>query len=70
MRTTQETFQQMVQERLEKVEEIKNGLKLSTVSKKKKKKRPKLIFNTITNSIPYYIYIYYIKVGRNVASQK
>ncbi|KAM9335772.1 E3 ubiquitin-protein ligase TRIM39-like [Symphorus nematophorus] len=51
MKKTEEDFQQMIQERLNKVEEIKNCLKLSTVSAEEEMKESDRLFTSLIRSI-------------------
>ncbi|XP_041635606.1 E3 ubiquitin-protein ligase TRIM39-like [Cheilinus undulatus] len=51
MKKTEADFQQMIQERLKKVEEIKNCLKLSTVSAEKELKESDRLFTSLVRSV-------------------
>ncbi|KAM4713989.1 LOW QUALITY PROTEIN: E3 ubiquitin-protein ligase TRIM39-like [Anableps anableps] len=51
MKQTQADFQQMIQERQKKIEEIKNCLKLSTLSAEKEKKASDSLFTSLIHSM-------------------
>ncbi|XP_030017525.1 E3 ubiquitin-protein ligase TRIM39-like [Sphaeramia orbicularis] len=51
MKNTEAEFQQMIQERLKKVEEISDSLKLSTASAEKEMKESDCLFSSLINSI-------------------